>query len=120
MMEKLRIFFIEAWVWTNSSLYRAAMVREGLMYFLDVQVPVAHQFSTEKQHRDLVPVAHFSRVVGVHVEHIDAAGLHFWQRRKLAQHLLAQAAPGARVQQEALRAGAHRSKDEGGRRRRKI
>src|SRR3982074_1136016 len=57
MMEKLRIFFIDAWGWTNSSLYRSAMVCDGLMYFFGVQVAVAHQFSAEKQHGNLVALA---------------------------------------------------------------
>src|ERR1700722_14138352 len=101
MMEKLRIFFIYAWAWTNPRLYRSAMVSEGLMYLLGVEVSMAHQFSPEKQHRNLMAVAHFRRSVGIDVEHIHAERTGLRQGRELAQHLLAKTAAGARVQQEA-------------------
>src|ERR1700704_5648674 len=104
MMEKLRIFFIYAWAWTNPRLYRSAMVSEGLMHFLGVQMPVTHQFSGEEQHGNLVAVAPSRRRVGIDVEHIDLERLSRRQRGELAQHLLAQAAPRARVQQKARRA----------------
>lgn len=92
-MEKLRIFFIYPQAWTNLRLYRSAMVIEGLMYFVGVQVPVAYQFSGEKQHRNLMAVAHFRRAVRIDVENIDAIAGGCRQRGKFAQHLLAQAAP---------------------------
>jgi hypothetical protein len=71
------------------------MVSEGLMYFLGVQVPVTHQFSREKQHRNLMAIAHFRRGVGVDVKHIDAKEARRGQGGKIAPHLLAQAAPRA-------------------------
>jgi hypothetical protein len=95
MMEKLRIFFIYAWAWTNARLYRSAMVSEGLMHFLGVQMPVTHQFSGEKQHGDLVAIACGRRRVGIDVEHINLEGANLRQRGEFAQHLLAQAAPRA-------------------------
>src|SRR5216684_3882913 len=109
MMEKLRIFFIYAWAWTNPGLYRSAMVSEGLMYFVGVQMPVTHQFSGEKQHGDLVAIARGRRRVGIDIEHIDLEGAGFRQRGEFAQHLLAQSAPRARIQHKARRARAHRS-----------
>jgi len=65
------------------------------MYFVGVQMSVAHQFTREQQHRDLMAIAHFRRGVGIDVEHIDAEGLRLGYHAKLAQHLLAQAAAGA-------------------------
>jgi hypothetical protein len=73
------------------------------MYFFGVQTPVAHQFSGEQQHRNFVAVAHFRGGVGIDVEHIDAGLSGRRQLGKLRQHLLAQAAPWARVQQETHR-----------------
>ena len=101
MMEKLRIFFIYAWAWTNPRLYRSAMVSEGLMHFLGVQMPVTDQFPGEQQHGNLVAIAHSRRGVGIHIEHIDLERTGFRQCRQLAQHLLAQAAPRARIQHKA-------------------
>jgi len=100
MMEKLRIFFIYAWAWTNFLLYRSAVVSEGLMHFLGVQVPVTHQFSGEQQHWNLVAVARFHGVIGIDVDHIDGEGLSRRQGGESAKHLLAQSAPGTRIQQE--------------------
>jgi hypothetical protein len=93
MMEKLRIFFIYAWAWTNSLLYRSAVVSEGLMYFLSVQVAVTHHFSGEQQHRYFVAIAHFHGVIGIDVDHIHGEGASLRQSRQSAQHLLAQSAP---------------------------
>src|ERR1700688_102481 len=98
MMEKLRIFFIYAWAWTNPRLYRSAMVSEGLMHFLGVQMPVTHQFSGEKQHRDLVAVARCRRRVGIDIQHLDLEGVNFRQRGEFALHFLAQSAPRTRIQ----------------------
>ena len=92
MMEKLRIFFIYAWAWTNPRLYRSAVVSEGLMHFLGVQMPVTHQFSGEKQHRNLVAIACSCRRVGIDVEHVDRERAGLRQRGEFAEHLLAQAA----------------------------
>jgi hypothetical protein len=108
-MEKLRIFFIYAWAWTNRRLYRSAMISEGLMHFLGVQASVTHQFSGEKQHGDLVAIAPGRCGVGIHVEHLDLEGANFRQRSEFALHFLAQPAPRARIQYEAWRARAHRS-----------
>ena len=65
------------------------------MYFLGVQMPVTHQFPGEKQHGNLVAIARRCRRVGIDVEHIDLEGARLRQRGKVAQHLLAQAAPRA-------------------------
>src|ERR1700720_4444060 len=92
MMEKLWIFFIYAWAWLNPRLYRSAMVSEGLMHFLGVQMPVTHQLSGEEQHGNLVAIAHSRRGVGIDIEHIDLERTGLRQRSQLAQHLLAQAA----------------------------
>ena len=90
------------------------------MYFLDVQVPVTHQFPAEKQHRNLMAITHFRRVVGIDVLHIDTEGSGLRQRRECVQHFLAQAAPRAGVQEEAQRLPAHGVSDEAIRRRRRI
>ena len=95
MMEKLRIFFIYAWAWPNARLYRSAMVSEGLMHFLGVQMPVAHQFSGEQQHGNLVAIAHSRRGIGIDIEHIDLERAGLRQCAERNQHLLAQAAPRA-------------------------
>jgi hypothetical protein len=100
-MEKLRIFFIYAWAWTNPRLYRSAMVSEGLMYFVGVQMSVTDQFSGEQQHGDLVAVTRRRRPVGVDIEHVDSEGTSLRQRGERAQHLLAQAAPRTRIQYKA-------------------
>src|SRR5258708_17009902 len=57
IMEKLRIFFIEAWVRANQALYRSAVEAEGLIYLFRVQAAVTNQFSPEQQYGDLVAVA---------------------------------------------------------------
>src|SRR5260370_37936337 len=101
MMEKLRIFFIYAWAWTNPGLYRSAMVSEGLMHFLGVQMPVTHQFSGEEQHGNLVTIAHFRRGVGIDVKHFDLERTSLPQRGEISQHLLARAAHRAGRQQRA-------------------
>ena len=62
------------------------------MYFLGVQMPVAHQFAREQQHRDLVAIARSRRRVGIDVEHVDSEGAGLRQRGEFAEHLLAQAA----------------------------
>ena len=71
------------------------MMSEGLMYFLGVQMPVTHQFSGEKQHGNLVAIAHSRRRVGIDVEHFDLERSNLRQRGEFIQHLLAQAAPRA-------------------------
>src|SRR5258707_9854275 len=102
MMEKLRIFFIEAWVWANPALYRSAVKAEGLIYFFAVQAAVAQYFSRKQEDRNLVAVARPRLEVPVNVDDIDGDPLRRRQSLQLAQHLLAQAAPGTRVQQEPL------------------
>ena len=62
------------------------------MYLLGVQMPVTHQFSGEKQHRNLVAIARSRRRVGIDVEHVDLEGAGLRQRGEFAQHLFAQAA----------------------------
>ena len=77
------------------------------MYLLGVEVSMAHQFSPEKQHRNLMAITYFRRRVGIDVEHVHTEGNGCRQGRELAQHLLAKTAAGARVQQEARRLPAH-------------
>ena len=71
------------------------------MYFVGVQMSVTDQFSGEQQHGDLVAVTRCRRPVGVDIEHIDPEGISLRQRSERAQHLLAQAAPRARIQHKA-------------------
>ena len=73
------------------------------MYLLQVQAPVAYQFTGEQQHRDLVAIARFCLDVGIDVEHVNGEGLHLGQGCELAQHLVAKPAARARVEQEARR-----------------
>src|SRR5580658_8911792 len=56
MIEKLRIFFIKAWKWTNPRLYRSTVVCERLEHFLGVQSSVTHELAGEQQHGNLVAV----------------------------------------------------------------
>src|ERR1700722_19363080 len=107
MMEKLRIFFIYAWAWTNPRLYRSAMVSEGLMYLLGGEVSMAHQFPPEKQDRNLMAITSFRRRVGIDVEHVHTEGNGCRQGRELAPHLLAQTAARPRGEQEEGRLPAH-------------
>jgi hypothetical protein len=65
------------------------------MYLAGVQMSVAHQFTGEQQHRNLMAIARFCRGVSVDVEHFNAEGLRRGQRSEFAQHLLAQTASGA-------------------------
>ena len=55
-------------------------------------MPMADQFSGEKQHRNLVAIARSRRRVGIDVEHVDSEGAGLRQRGEFAEHLLAQAA----------------------------
>ena len=93
-MEKLRIFFIEAWVWANQALYRSAVKSEGLIHFFGVQVSVAQQFARKHEDGNLVPEARPRLGVKINVDDIDGDPFRRRQSLKLAQHLLAQAAPG--------------------------
>ena len=77
------------------------------MYLLGVEVSMAHQFSPEKQDRNLMAITYFRRRVGIDVEHVHTEGIGCRQGRELAQHLLAQTAARARVEQEARRLPAH-------------
>ena len=71
------------------------------MHLLGVQVAVANQFPGVQQHRNLVPIAQARRAVRIDVDHIHGHIARNAQRLKLAEHFLAEAAPGARVQQKA-------------------
>jgi hypothetical protein len=102
MMEKLRIFFIEAWVWANQALYRSAVKAEGLIHFFGVQASVAQQFARKHEDGNLVPVARPRVGLPIDVDDIDGYPFSRRQSLKLAQHFLAQAAPGTGVQQESL------------------
>jgi hypothetical protein len=70
------------------------MMREGLIYFFGVQAAVAQQFPRKQEHRNLVPVARPRLAVPIDVDDIDGDPLRRRQGLKLAQHFLAQAAPG--------------------------
>jgi hypothetical protein len=61
---------------------------------------MAHQFSGEQENRDFVPVARSNDGLTIHIDHIDRDSARRRQHRKLAQHLVAEAAPRTRVQQE--------------------
>src|SRR5271163_3507678 len=106
MMEKLRIFFIYGeysdWLppWANPALYRSAMKTEGLIHLFRIQPAVTNPFSGKKQYGDLVSVARPSCRFLVHVDDINRYALRGGHAVELAQHLLAQAAPRTRVQQE--------------------
>ena len=77
------------------------------MYLVGVQTPVTHQFSGEKQHGNLVAVAHLGRGICIDVEYVHPAGHGFLQGREFHQHVLAQSAAGSRVQHEARRRPVH-------------
>jgi hypothetical protein len=94
-MEKLRIFFIEAWVRANRALYRSAVQAEGLIYLFRVQPAMTDQFPRKQQYGDLVAVARPSGGLKIDVDDIDRYATRCGQRSQLAQHLLAQAAPRA-------------------------
>ena len=70
-MEKLRIFFIEAWVWANQALYRSAVKSEGLIHFFGVQVSVAQQFARKHEDGNLVPIARPRVRLQIDVNDID-------------------------------------------------
>jgi hypothetical protein len=91
-MEKLRIFFIEAWVGANQALYRSAVMSEGLIYLFRVQASVTNQFSPEEQYGDFVAVARPGGGLKIHVDDIDRYAARCRQGSQVAQHLLAQAA----------------------------
>jgi hypothetical protein len=90
------------------------------MHLLGVQTPVTHQFPGEQQHGYFVAVAHPCGGIGVDIEDVDRHRAGFGQRGKLAQHLLAKTATGARVQQKARRGPAHSFSGAEGRGRRKT
>jgi hypothetical protein len=63
------------------------------MYFFGIQATVAHQFSSQQENRYFVPVARFIARIVIDIDHIDRDAMCRRQRRKLAQHLVAKAAP---------------------------
>jgi hypothetical protein len=79
------------------------------MYLFSVQAAAAHQFTGEQQHRNFVTIARFRDALAVDVEYIDPEWLRFGQCGEFAQHLLAEAAPGPGVQDEARRRRLHPS-----------
>ena len=90
------------------------------MYLLDVQMPVTHQFSTEKQDGNLMAVTHPCVCAGIDVEHIDSVSADRGQGGKRVQHLLAQPAAGAGVHEEARQLTVHQVSGEGVLDRRRI
>src|SRR5258708_13159125 len=102
MMEKLRIFFIEAWVWANPALYRSAVKAEGLIYFFAVQAAVAQYFSRKQEDRNLVAVARPRLELPANVDDIDGDPFCRRQSLQLAHHLLPQAPPGPRPPHDPL------------------
>jgi hypothetical protein len=81
--------------WANRALYRSAVMREGLIHLLRVQPAMTNQFSREKQYGDLVTVARPRSRVEIDVDHVNGYPTRRRQGSKLAQHLLAKAAPRA-------------------------
>ncbi|MEA3174230.1 MAG: hypothetical protein QOF42_1641 [Gammaproteobacteria bacterium] len=77
------------------------------MQFLEIQAPVADQVSGQQQNRDLVAIAGASTGIRIDVQDIDSHRGHLRQSGKFAQHLLAKAAPGTGIQQEAPLCGGH-------------
>jgi hypothetical protein len=75
------------------------------MYLLEVQTPLAHQFTLKGQHRDLVSVAHTRRGVHIHVDEVHGNAAGRGQSGEFGEHLFAQPAPGARIQHESQREG---------------
>lgn len=65
------------------------------MHFLDVQTPMAYQFSGEQQHRNLVAIAGFRGRIGIDVENLDGMSCGGRQCGELQVQLLAQVAAGA-------------------------
>ena len=59
------------------------------MYLIGVQTPVTHQFSGEKQHGNLMAVAHPGRGIRIDVNHVDTEARGFLQGREFHQHVLA-------------------------------
>ncbi len=78
------------------------MKAEGLIYFFRVQAAVAQQLAGKHQDRYFVPVARPRSRVLIDVDNIDGDPLGARQGGQFAEHFLAQAAPGAGVQQESL------------------
>jgi hypothetical protein len=76
------------------------MVSDGLIHFFRVQLTVANQFAREQQYRDFVPEARPGVGLQIHIDDIEGYAARGGHLRKLAQHFLAKAAPGAGVQQE--------------------
>jgi hypothetical protein len=89
MIEKLRIFFIKTWEWTNRRLYRSTVVCERLEHFFGVQSPVTHELSGEQQHGNLMAVADAGVRVRIHVEDFERVALGGWKPVELGAHLLA-------------------------------
>ena len=77
-------------------------MREGLIHFFRIQAAMAEQFPCKYQYRNLVSVARPRLRIQIDVDDIDGDSLRRRQSMKLAQHLFAQAAAGAGVQQEPL------------------
>jgi hypothetical protein len=73
---------------------------DGLIHFLRVQPAVTYQFTGEQQYGNLVAVARPSLRLKIHVDDINGYAASRGQLPKLAQHLLAKAAPGAGIEQE--------------------
>jgi hypothetical protein len=78
------------------------MKPEGLIHFLRIQTAVAQQLSGKQQNRYFVAETHPRGGIKVNIDNIYRHTTRRRQRGKLAQHLLAQAAARARVQQEAI------------------
>jgi hypothetical protein len=81
--------------WANQVLYRSAVKAEGLIYFFWVQSAMTNQFACKEQDRDLMSEACASGRLKIHVDDINGYPARRWHQPKLAQHLLAKAAPRA-------------------------
>jgi len=84
----------------NSSLYRSAVVREGLLHLVGVKVAVAHQFAAEQENGDLVAEADARLGIAVDVDDVDPQAAGRGERGQFSEHLLAQGASRARIEKK--------------------
>jgi hypothetical protein len=81
--------------WANQTLYRSAVKPEGLIDFFGVQSAMTNQFASEEQYRDLMSVARPRGRFAIHIDDINGYPARHRHQAKLAQQLLAEAAPRA-------------------------
>ena len=76
------------------------MEGERLMYLVDVQMAVAHQFSGKQEHGNFVPPARACGRIRIDVEHLDGMVPSRRQRGECAVQFIAQMTARARIQHE--------------------